>query len=152
MQIILTQQQIEEAIQNFLLSMMTLKAGTTFAIDFRATRGDAGYTAVIDMVSANRPQVEAAAPVATPTPVVRATASVQKVAKTQPSAPLVTADATPEAETPVTEAEAEAADEPATEEAPAEEAAAESTGGKRASIFANMKKPSGRVGQETEAA
>lgn len=144
MQITITQPQIEEAITNYVLSMLTLKPGQELTIDLRATRGDAGYTAEIAVGPAGRAPVSA--PVAR-TAAVRNTGGPAAAAQTtaQAEAPEPETDDAPEPEGNVEGGSAE----PAAEEAPAEEA--ESTG-KRPSIFANMKAPKGRVGQETEAA
>ena len=143
MQITITQPQIEEAIKNYVLSMLTLKPGQELAIDLRATRGDAGYTAEIAVGPAGKTQP--AAPV-TRTTAVRTTgvATAQPAAQTENLEPET--DVISKAEANVEDASAESA----AEEAPAE--ADDTAGAKRPSIFANMKAPKGRVGQEVEPA
>jgi hypothetical protein len=73
MQITINQAEIEEAIRERILGQIQIKDGMRIDIDLRATRGDEGYTAVIDIVPATaerRPstQSEAPAKAETPTP------------------------------------------------------------------------------------
>lgn len=77
MQITLTQPEIETAIINFVKSQMTIAEGQRIEIDLRATRGEEGYTALIDIV---RDEVSApAAPVAQPVPVATRAAPTPEV-------------------------------------------------------------------------
>lgn len=50
MQIILVQNEIEEAISNFIRSKMTISNNCSISIDLRATRGADGSTAIVDVV------------------------------------------------------------------------------------------------------
>ena len=47
MQIILVQNEIEEAISNFIRSKMTISNNCSISIDLRATRGADGSTAIV---------------------------------------------------------------------------------------------------------
>lgn len=76
MQITLTQTEIETAITDYIKSQMTIADGQRIAIDLRATRGNEGYTALIDIVrdeggaSVAPAAVPAVSPVTEPTPTV----------------------------------------------------------------------------------
>lgn len=84
MQITLTQPEIETAIINFVKSQMTIADGQRISIDLRATRGEEGYTALIDIV---RDDTSAPAPVTAAKAAVPASAAV--TGSTTPATPVV---------------------------------------------------------------
>ena len=51
MQIIIVQSEIELAIQNYIKSQINLRDGQSISVDLTATRGEAGFKAVIDITS-----------------------------------------------------------------------------------------------------
>jgi len=51
MQIIIVQSEIELAIQNYIKSQINLREGQNISVDLTATRGEAGFKAVIDITS-----------------------------------------------------------------------------------------------------
>jgi len=133
--IILNQAQIEQALSDYIHARIVVQDGMQLDIDLKATRGETGMTATIE-INPITDVVEA-------TPVVEAVAPKPvRVARTKPAveaAAIVTADATessPAAEEPPFDTEA-APEAPVEDAAPAEP---------KRSIFANMKKPTGRVG------
>jgi hypothetical protein len=54
MQITLVQSEIEEALTNYVMSQINIKAGMKVCIDLTATRGADGFKAIIDIVPANK--------------------------------------------------------------------------------------------------
>jgi hypothetical protein len=122
MQITLVQSEIEEGIRLFVMRKLTINSGQRIDIDLKATRGDEGYTAMIDIVddSASAQAPAPAAPVTeparrprgsttavmSPTPVAK-TERPASVTKTEPAAPV-----TPVAEPEVATAEAAPAESP----------------------------------------
>ena len=145
--IILNQAQIEEALTNYVNSRLVVQEGMRLDIDLKATRGEAGMTATVEIKPID-------APAAVNIPVETVTAPIARVsaAKTTPAKPAVAkAEPAPDEEAPAAEAEAEPETEaPAEAEAAPQEAANET---KRPSIFSNMKTPKGRVGDgDSEAA
>ena len=50
MQITIVQAEIETAIRNYVGSLLTVAPGTQIEIDLRAGRGEAGYTATVDLI------------------------------------------------------------------------------------------------------
>lgn len=52
MQIVLIQAEIEKAIRNYVNSIIKVAEGVDIVIDLKSTRGDAGFTANIDLVEA----------------------------------------------------------------------------------------------------
>lgn len=138
MQIIIVQAEIEEAIRNHIQNLISIKDGMKIEIDLRATRGDAGFVANIDILPeggkrATAPATRAAAPVPTPAP----------AAKPAPVAATVTAVAEPEVQSPPPPPEGveeTAVGEPSP--APVEETVAAAPAPSPAkSLFANLKKP-----------
>jgi len=129
--IILNQAQIEQALSDYIHARIVVQDGMQLDIDLKATRGETGMTATIE-INPITDAVEAA-------PVVEALA--HKPVRAARTKPAVEAVAAVEPEAPATEEppfDTEAAPEtPAEDAAPAEP---------KRSIFANMKKPTGRVG------
>lgn len=76
MQVTLVQAEIEAAITNYINDIMTVKDGMAITITIRATRGEEGTTAVIDIL----PQGQAPAPVPAPAPA-PATPAVRRAAQ-----------------------------------------------------------------------
>ena len=70
MQITLTQAEIETAITDYIKSQMTIADGQRITIDLRATRGNEGYTALIDIVRDEGSAPVAPTAAAVPAPVV----------------------------------------------------------------------------------
>lgn len=86
MQIVLIQAEIEKAIRNYVNSIVKVAEGVDIVIELKSTRGDAGFTANIDLVEvgAERAPAPAPAPVNTPkaaTPKVTAESSDDLAAK-----------------------------------------------------------------------
>lgn len=90
MQITLTQTEIETAITDFVKSQMVIADGQRITIDLRATRGNEGYTALIDI---SRDDGSAPAPVVAAEAAVPASTTMTGV--TTPTTPVV--DTAPEA-------------------------------------------------------
>ncbi len=55
MKITLDQTEIEQALKNYVAEQMHIKEGMNISIDIRATRGEGGMTAVIDIAPAGTP-------------------------------------------------------------------------------------------------
>ena len=53
MQITIVQAEIEQAITDFIHRQINVREGMLIQIDLKATRGDAGFQAVIDIVDPN---------------------------------------------------------------------------------------------------
>ena len=139
MQITLIQSEIEQALKNYINDIMSVKDGMEIEIQLKATRGEEGTTAIIDIVpqkpKATRGSRTSGEIVAKPEPV----KAVAGSAKAEPVQAAVEAEPEPAAES-VAEAEADDAEqvgeqviEPKTE-VPAEEAP-------RKSLFAGLSKP-----------
>ena len=148
MQITLIQSEIEQALKNYINDIMSVKDGMEIEIQLKATRGEEGTTAIIDIV----PQKPKAARGSRTSGEVPAKSEPVKAAaapaKAEPAQTVAEADPEPVAES-VAEAEADDAEqvaeqaqeaealEPApveAEQAPAEEAP-------RKSLFAGLSKP-----------
>ena len=56
MQIILVQNEIEQALQDYIAARMKIMAGNSIEVELRATRGVDGATAVIDIVEDSKTQ------------------------------------------------------------------------------------------------
>ena len=61
MQIILVQQEVEQALRDYVARRLTLVEGTTFEVDLAATRGANGFTATINLVQPSQNVTQAAA-------------------------------------------------------------------------------------------
>lgn len=84
MQVTLNQSEIETAITNYISDIMTVKDGMAVNITLRATRGEEGTTAVIDILPIGQAPAPVAAPAPTPAPVSPRKATVVK--KPEPTA------------------------------------------------------------------
>lgn len=71
MQITLVQSEIEQALTNYINDIMTVKDGMAISITLRATRGEEGTTAVIDILPLGQTPTPAPAPAPVATPAVR---------------------------------------------------------------------------------
>lgn len=86
MQITLIQSEIEQALTNYINDIMTVKDGMTISITLRATRGEEGTTAVIDILPIGQTPTPAPAPAPVATPAVRRAAQAPvKKAETAPA-------------------------------------------------------------------
>lgn len=135
MQITLIQSEIEQALKNYINDIMSVKDGMEIEIQLKATRGEEGTTAIIDIVpqkpKATRGGRTSGEIPAKAEPVKAAAAPV----KAEPAQAV--AESVAEAEADDAEQVAEQAQEPApveAEQAPAEEAP-------RKSLFAGLSKP-----------
>lgn len=143
MQITLIQSEIEQALKNYINDIMSVKDGMEIEIQLKATRGEEGTTAIIDIV----PQKPKAVRGSRTSGEIPAKAEPVKAAtspaKAEPAQAAAEADPEPvvesvaEAEADDAEQVAEQAQEPVqaeAEQAPAEEAP-------RKSLFAGLSKP-----------
>lgn len=135
MQITLIQSEIEQALKNYINDIMSVKDGMEIEIQLKATRGEEGTTAIIDIVP-QKPKAARGGRTSGEIPAkaepVKATAAPVKAEPAQ-----AVAESVAEAEADDAEQVAEQAQEPApveAEQAPAEEAP-------RKSLFAGLSKP-----------
>ena len=112
MQITIVQAEIEQAITDFIHSQINVRDGMLIQIDLKATRGDHGFQAVIDIVDPNSttvasaPKQEKAEPEQAPVP--------------EPAPTVVVTPATPAVAAPVTRTRVVRAAKAVPEEKPAE--------------------------------
>ena len=147
MQITLIQSEIEQALKNYINDIMSVKDGMEIEIQLKATRGEEGTTAIIDIVP-QKPKVTRASRTSGEIPAKPEPVKAAAPVKAEPAQAVAEADPAPVAES-VAEAEADDAEqvaeqaqeaealEPApveAEQAPAEEAP-------RKSLFAGLSKP-----------
>ena len=148
MQITLIQSEIEQALKNYINDIMSVKDGMEIEIQLKATRGEEGTTAIIDIVPLKTKPARAArvsGETSGKSDTVRAAAAPAKV---DPAPAQVAVEAEPVAES-VAEAEAddaeqvaEQAQEPeAQEPAPVEAEQAPAEEAPRKSLFAGLSKP-----------
>lgn len=78
MQIIIVQAEIEAAIRAHIEQQVSIKEGMEITIDLRSTRGDAGFTANIDIVPAAPGKVKAVAQAPAPVPTPPAAVATKK--------------------------------------------------------------------------
>lgn len=141
MQITIMQTEIETAIRNHILGLISVRENMKIDIDLRATRGSEGFTAVVDILPDNGPGNKQTKPQTAPAKTTAPVAEKPTPAKTEaPKAEVEEAAEEPEAEA---VAEVETAPKKgilpfAKKEA---EPAPESTGEPTKSIFASLKKP-----------
>lgn len=159
MQITITEDEIKEAIRNHMLNQIHVKEDMTIEIDLKATRGDAGYTALIDISPSRKTAAKAEtkpAPKAADKPVEKQEKPAPTKAKEAAPEPSLKAEVQPEPE-PIEEPELEpvedkddsnvvvletAKEEPAADPAPEAEVKAEvAPAPAPKSIFAGLKKP-----------
>lgn len=69
MKITLDQTEIEQALKNYVAEQMHIKEGMNISIDIRATRGEGGMTAVIDIAPAGTTSPTPVVDIAAPEPV-----------------------------------------------------------------------------------
>ena len=125
MQITIVQSEIELAIKQYIHQQINVREGMEIEIDLKATRGEAGMQAIIDIVPASAKTAEP-----TPLNLVKKIAVAKEEPKAAPEVPFETeAKDAPEAES----AEDTKTDDAAGEEAPAE--------GARQSLFGGLKRP-----------
>lgn len=142
MQITLIQSEIEQALKNYINDIMSVKDGMEIEIQLKATRGEEGTTAIIDIVpqkpKASRGRLTSGEVPAKAEPVkAAAPAKAEAAQAVAEAAPEPVAESVAEAEADDAEQVAEQAQEPApveAEQAPAEEAP-------RKSLFAGLSKP-----------
>lgn len=147
MQITLNQVEIEAALKAYILNQININDGMEIVIDLKATRGEAGTTAIIDIVPRTEQKAEAVKPVASRT----VTAQAKEVVKEKPAAVATTSMAqvveeaqASEPETSAEEAGQETAAQAEAESADAEEAeeaAPAPAGSARPSLFATLNRP-----------
>lgn len=140
MQITLIQSEIEQALKNYINDIMSVKDGMEIEIQLKATRGEEGTTAIIDIV----PQKPKAARGGRTSGEVPAKAEPVKAAaapvKAEPAQAV--AESVAEAEADDAEQVAEQAQEPeALEPAPVEAEQAPAEEAPRKSLFAGLSKP-----------
>jgi hypothetical protein len=145
MKITLIQEEIEEAITDYVLARTQIKDGMELSIDLSATRGTSGFTASIDIVPKAEPTPlniarrataakKAATAQAAPTPV------ATTVAKAAAPAPEPTPEPTPEPAQEV-EQEVEVAPAPEAVEDVADATQVEPAPAPKTSLFGNLNKP-----------
>ena len=140
MQITLIQSEIEQALKNYINDIMSVKDGMEIEIQLKATRGEEGTTAIIDIV----PQKPKAARGGRTSGEVPAKAEPVKAAaapvKAEPAQAVT--ESVAEAEADDAEQVAEQAQEPeALEPAPVEAEQAPAEEAPRKSLFAGLSKP-----------
>lgn len=144
-QIIIVQSEIEEAIRSHILGTLNVREGMRIDIDLKATRGDTGYQAIIDIV----PETTAARPTQDPAPEpdpIPQTAATTVRATRQPRTPKPEPEV---AERQPTEADLAPAGTVQAEAQPAAAVQAEQVGGadnappatERKSLFGGLKTP-----------
>ena len=141
MQITLIQSEIEQALKNYINDIMSVKDGMEIEIQLKATRGEEGTTAIIDIVP-QKPKAARGGRTSGEVPAkvepVKA-AAAQAVAKAEPEP---VAESVAEAEADDAEQVAEQAQEPeAQEPAPVEAEQAPAEEAPRKSLFAGLSKP-----------
>ena len=117
MQITIVQAEIEQAITDFIHRQINVREGMLIQIDLKATRGDHGFQAVIDIVDPNSATIASA-------PKQEKAEPEQTDAPQQPAPAVVVTPATPAVAAPVTRTRVVRAAKVAPEEKPAEPAAA----------------------------
>lgn len=142
MQITLIQSEIEQALKNYINEQVNVKEGMEITIAFKATRGDEGNTAIIDIVPSAEKVVAVAAP-ATPTsrakvtPVVKAAEPKSEPQPVKEDPPFVPDAKQPEAAASAP-ASSESTDGAAAQDSNAEVASADVP--KKPSLFGNLGK------------
>ena len=144
MQITLIESEIKQALLNYIHSQINIKDGMQVTIDLKATRGDQGTTAIIDIVAAETVAAVVVEPVVEevveqPKPTTRRTRStpVEAVKET----PVVEATAVEEAEEAEPTVEETLPEAAAVEEVVETEEAAPAAETKPQSLFANLRRP-----------
>ena len=142
MQITLIQSEIEQALKNYINDIMSVKDGMEIEIQLKATRGEEGTTAIIDIVP-QKPKAPRGGRTSGEIPAKAEPAKAAAPAKAEAAPAVAEADPEPVAES-VAEAEADDAEqvaEQAQEPAPVEAEQAPAEEAPRKSLFAGLSKP-----------
>ena len=142
MQITLIQSEIEQALKNYINDIMSVKDGMEIEIQLKATRGEEGTTAIIDIVP-QKPKAARGGRTSGEVPAKAEPAKAAAPAKAEAAQAVAEADPEPVAES-VAEAEADDAEqvaEQAQEPAPVEAEQAPAEEAPRKSLFAGLNKP-----------
>ena len=142
MQITLIQSEIEQALKNYINDIMSVKDGMEIEIQLKATRGEEGTTAIIDIVP-QKPKASRGGRTSGEVPAKAEPAKAAAPAKAEAAQAVAEADPEPVAES-VAEAEADDAEqvaEQAQEPAPVEAEQAPAEEAPRKSLFAGLNKP-----------
>ena len=147
MQITLIQSEIEQALKNYINDIMSVKDGMEIEIQLKATRGEEGTTAIIDIVP-QKPKASRGGRTSGEVPAKAEPAKAAAPAKAEAAqavaeaAPEPVAESVAEAEADDAEQVAEQAQEPeAQEPAPVEAEEAPAEEAPRKSLFAGLSKP-----------
>ena len=147
MQITLIQSEIEQALKNYINDIMSVKDGMEIEIQLKATRGEEGTTAIIDIVP-QKPKASRGGRTSGEIPAKSEPAKAAAPAKAEAAqavaeaAPEPVAESVAEAEADDAEQVAEQAQEPeALEPAPVEAEQAPAEEAPRKSLFAGLSKP-----------
>lgn len=147
MQITLIQSEIEQALKNYINDIMSVKDGMEIEIQLKATRGEEGTTAIIDIVP-QKPKTSRGRLTSGEVPAKAEPAKAAAPAKAEAAqavaeaAPEPVAESVAEAEADDAEQVAEQAQEPeALEPAPVEAEQAPAEEAPRKSLFAGLSKP-----------
>ena len=147
MQITLIQSEIEQALKNYINDIMSVKDGMEIEIQLKATRGEEGTTAIIDIVP-QKPKAVRGSRTSGEVPAKAEPAKAAAPAKAEAAqtvaeaAPEPVAESVAEAEADDAEQVAEQAQEPeALEPAPVEAEQAPAEEAPRKSLFAGLSKP-----------
>lgn len=147
MQITLIQSEIEQALKNYINDIMSVKDGMEIEIQLKATRGEEGTTAIIDIVP-QKPKASRGGRTSGEVPAKAEPAKAAAPAKAEAAqavaeaAPEPVAESVAEAEADDAEQVAEQAQEPeAQEPAPVEAEQAPAEEAPRKSLFAGLSKP-----------
>ena len=147
MQITLIQSEIEQALKNYINDIMSVKDGMEIEIQLKATRGEEGTTAIIDIVP-QKPKASRGGRTSGEVPAKAEPAKAAAPAKAEAAqvvaeaAPEPVAESVAEAEADDAEQVAEQAQEPeALEPAPVEAEQAPAEEAPRKSLFAGLSKP-----------
>lgn len=139
MQITLIQSEIEQALKNYINDIMSVKDGMEIEIQLKATRGEEGTTAIIDIVP-QKPKTSRGRLTSGEVPAKAEPAKAAAPAKAE--AAQAVAESVAEAEADDAEQVAEQAQEPeALEPAPVEAEQAPAEEAPRKSLFAGLSKP-----------
>jgi hypothetical protein len=145
MQLILTQNDIELALKNYVNSLLTINGDTEITVELKATRGADGSTAIIDILPATKAKT-IEAPKEVPAPVTKrvVTATKAEVVKDEPPQE-VEKSSDPEPSVAVSsdpEPEDEAENVPVTDEPETQDAEAEPApeAPKKGSLFSGLKR------------
>lgn len=141
MQITLIQSEIEQALKNYINDIMSVKDGMEIEIQLKATRGEEGTTAIIDIVP-QKPKASRGGRTSGEIPAKVEPAKAEVAQAVAEAAPEPVAESVAEAEADDAEQVAEQAQEAeALEPAPVEAEQAPAEEAPRKSLFAGLSKP-----------